>query len=121
MSEALLEAVRALRVADPDLGVKSLLSKLKEQQPDLEVSSKKSARRLTGLKAESEAKAAAEAESEADKAAIAAHLLHRAHTQASMCNRPCLPSPPYQDSRGPVASVRHFPSQPIYRCPSCPI
>ena len=45
MSEALLEAVRALRVADPDLGVKSLLSKLKEQQPDLEVGSKESARR----------------------------------------------------------------------------
>ena len=35
MSETLLEAVRALRVADPDLGQKPLLAKLREQQPDL--------------------------------------------------------------------------------------
>ena len=35
MSEALLEAVRGLHVADPDLGVKPLLAKLREQQPDL--------------------------------------------------------------------------------------
>ena len=35
MSEALLEAVRGLRVADPDLGVKPLVAKLQEQQPDL--------------------------------------------------------------------------------------
>ena len=35
MSETLLEAVRALRVADPDLGLKPLLAKLREQQPDL--------------------------------------------------------------------------------------
>ena len=35
MSEALMEAVRGLHVADPDLGVKPLLAKLREQQPDL--------------------------------------------------------------------------------------
>eukprot|EP00964_Phaeocystis_antarctica_P116445 scaffold80402_cov67-Phaeocystis_antarctica.AAC.2 len=35
MSETLLAAVRALRVADPDLGLKPLLAKLREQQPDL--------------------------------------------------------------------------------------
>ena len=33
--EALLEAVRGLRVAEPDLGFKPLLAKLREQQPDL--------------------------------------------------------------------------------------
>ena len=35
MAEALLEAVRGLRVADPGLGVKPLLAKLRDQQPDL--------------------------------------------------------------------------------------
>ena len=35
MSAALLEAVRGLHVADPDLGVKPLLAKLREQQPGL--------------------------------------------------------------------------------------
>ena len=56
MSEAPLEAVRALRVTDPDLGVKLLLSKLKEHQPDLEAGSKEVRKALTALKAESEAK-----------------------------------------------------------------
>ena len=35
MSASLLEAVRALRVADPDLGQKPLLAKLREEQPEL--------------------------------------------------------------------------------------
>ena len=35
MSDALIEAVRGLRVADPDLGFKPLLAKLRAQQPDL--------------------------------------------------------------------------------------
>ena len=35
MPDRLLETVRALRVAGPDLGVKPLLAKLREQQPDL--------------------------------------------------------------------------------------
>ncbi len=34
--DALLEAVRGLRVTDPDLGPKPLLAKLREQQPNLE-------------------------------------------------------------------------------------
>ena len=55
MSKALLEAVRALRVADPDLGVKPLLAKLREQQPDLGAGSKEVRKALTALKAESEA------------------------------------------------------------------
>ena len=33
--DALLEAVRGLRVAEPELGFKPLLAKLREQQPDL--------------------------------------------------------------------------------------
>ena len=40
MSEALLEAVRGLRVAEPDLGFKPLLAKLREQQPDLGAATK---------------------------------------------------------------------------------
>ena len=49
MSEAPLEAVRALRVTDPDLGVKLLLSKLKEHQPDLGAGSKEVRKALTAL------------------------------------------------------------------------
>ena len=66
--DTLLEAVRGLRVADPDLGFKPLLAKLREQQPGLGAATKEvrealkalkesDAReaRLTALKAESEA------------------------------------------------------------------
>ena len=53
-SDALLEAVRGLRVADPDLGFKPLLAKLREQQPDLRAGSKEVREALTALKAESE-------------------------------------------------------------------
>eukprot|EP00964_Phaeocystis_antarctica_P106159 scaffold71081_cov61-Phaeocystis_antarctica.AAC.3 len=56
MSEALLEAVRGLHVADPDLGVKPLLAKLREQQPDLGAGNKEVREALIALKkAESEA------------------------------------------------------------------
>eukprot|EP00964_Phaeocystis_antarctica_P002276 scaffold1181_cov63-Phaeocystis_antarctica.AAC.4 len=67
--EALLEAVRGLRVAEPDLGFKPLLAKLREQQPDLGAATKEVREALAALKAESEA---AKAESEAAKAAAAA-------------------------------------------------
>ena len=53
--EALLEAVRRLRVAEPDLGFKPLLAKLREQQPDLGAATKEVRAALTALKAESEA------------------------------------------------------------------
>ena len=55
MSKGLPEAVRGLRAADPDLGVKPLLAKLREQQPDLEAGSKEVRKALTALKTESEA------------------------------------------------------------------
>ena len=58
MSDRLLEAVRALRVADPDLGQKPLLAKLREQQPDLGAGTKEVREALAVLKAESEARAA---------------------------------------------------------------
>eukprot|EP00964_Phaeocystis_antarctica_P123444 scaffold87103_cov48-Phaeocystis_antarctica.AAC.1 len=57
MSETLLEAVRALRVADPDLGLKPLLVKLREQQPDLGAATREVREALMALKAESEASA----------------------------------------------------------------
>eukprot|EP00964_Phaeocystis_antarctica_P135026 scaffold99371_cov50-Phaeocystis_antarctica.AAC.1 len=60
-SDALLEAVRGLRVADPDLGFKPLLAKLREQQPDLGAATKEVREALTALKAESEAAKAAAA------------------------------------------------------------
>ena len=79
MASALLEAVRGLHLACPDLGPKPLLAKLREQQPDLEAGTKEVREALNAVKAEAEAaKAAAEseakaaAESEAAQAAAAA-------------------------------------------------
>ena len=67
-SDTLLEALRGLRVAEPDLGFKLLLAKLQEQQPDLGAATKEVRAALAALKAESEAaKAAAAALSAADK------------------------------------------------------
>ena len=59
--EGLLEAVRGLRVAEPDLGFKPLLAKLREQQPDLGAATKEVCEALAVLKAESEAAKAAAA------------------------------------------------------------
>ena len=53
--DALLEAVRGLRLAEPDLGVKPLLStKLREQRPELGAATKEVREALATLKAESE-------------------------------------------------------------------
>ena len=61
MSEALLGALRGLRVADPDLGAKPLLAKLREQQPDLGAGTREVREALKALKAEGEATASAAA------------------------------------------------------------
>ena len=62
-ADCLLEAVRGLRLAHPELSAKPLLAKLREQQPDLAVGNKEVREALTALKAE---------ESKAMKAAAAA-------------------------------------------------
>jgi tetratricopeptide (TPR) repeat protein len=59
--DALLEAVRGLRLAHPELGPKPLLAKLREQQPDLGAGNKEVREALAALKAESEATEAAAA------------------------------------------------------------
>eukprot|EP00964_Phaeocystis_antarctica_P112718 scaffold76841_cov69-Phaeocystis_antarctica.AAC.3 len=59
--DSLLEAVRGLRVAEPDLGFKPLLAKLREQKPDLGAATKEVREALKALKAESEAAEAAAA------------------------------------------------------------
>eukprot|EP00964_Phaeocystis_antarctica_P040910 scaffold23416_cov51-Phaeocystis_antarctica.AAC.1 len=70
MSQALVDAVRGLHVADPDLGLKPLLAKLREQQPDLGACTKEVREALTALKAEeSEAAKAAAAQPVADEGA----------------------------------------------------
>ena len=61
MADALLEAVRGLRVAEPDLGFKPLLAKLRKQQPDLAAGTREVREALTALKAEAEATEAAAA------------------------------------------------------------
>ena len=58
---SLLEAVRGLRLADPELGPKPLLAKLREQQPDLGAGNKEVREALLALKVESEATEAAAA------------------------------------------------------------
>jgi hypothetical protein len=57
----LLEAVRGLWLAHPELGPKPLLAKLREQQPGLGAGNKEVREALTALKAESEATEAAAA------------------------------------------------------------
>ena len=57
--EALLVAVRGLQVAEPDLGFKPLLAKLREQKPDLGAATKEVREALAALNAEGEAAKAA--------------------------------------------------------------
>ena len=59
MADGLLEAVRGLRLAEPELGPKPLLAKLREHHPDLGAGNKEVREALTALKAESEATEAA--------------------------------------------------------------
>eukprot|EP00964_Phaeocystis_antarctica_P054622 scaffold32128_cov50-Phaeocystis_antarctica.AAC.2 len=61
MADGLLEAVRGLWLADPELGPKPLLARLREQQPDLEAGTREVREALAALKAEREATKAAAA------------------------------------------------------------
>jgi tetratricopeptide (TPR) repeat protein len=70
--DCLLEAVRGLRLAHPELGPKPLLAKLREQQPDLGAGNKEVREALAALKAESEATEAAAAAPPAAAAPLAA-------------------------------------------------
>ena len=73
MSEPLLNALRGLRLADPDLGLKPLLAKLREQQPDLGAATREVREALTALKAEeSEAAKATPAQPAADEGVLPA-------------------------------------------------
>ena len=79
---AVLEAVRGLRVAHPDLGFKPLLAKLRAQQADLGAGTKELREALTALKAENEAK---------ESAALAAR---RDYLGAVLQQKPPLPMSP---------------------------
>ena len=50
--DGLLEAVRGLHLAHPELGPKPLLAKLRQQQPDLAAGNKEVREVLVALKAE---------------------------------------------------------------------
>ena len=52
MDDGLLEAVRGLHLAHPELGPKPLLAKLRAQQPDLAAGNKEVREALAALKAE---------------------------------------------------------------------
>jgi len=71
----LLEAVRGLHLAHPELGPKPLLAKLRAQQPDLAAGNKEVREALAALKAEEgKAPEAAAAPSAADAPPAAAEL-----------------------------------------------
>ena len=59
--DGLLEAVRGLHLAHPELGPKSLLAKMRERRPDLLVGNKEVREALAALKAEAEESKAPEA------------------------------------------------------------
>ena len=67
MTDALLEAVRGLWLADPELGLKPLLTKLRQRQPDLGAGTKEVREALTALKAEGEGTEVAAAPPAADE------------------------------------------------------
>ena len=95
MADGLLEAVRGLWLADPDLGPKPLLAKLREQQPDLGAGNKEVREALTTLKAEAEAREAAAAAPPATVAAPpAADVLPVAPASAPASARGSRPSSP---------------------------
>ena len=71
MADGLLEAVRGLRLAHPELGPKSLLAKLREQQSDLAAGNKEVREALAALKAQ-ESKATEAATATPPAAAAAA-------------------------------------------------
>ena len=116
--DALLEAVRGLRVAEPDLGFKPLLAKLREQQPDLGAATKEVREALAAL-------AALKAESEAAKATAAAPPAAdqgRAPSPAalSLACIGCLRLPSDMDDereKHPICSMCHYEKMPTtYLC-----
>lgn len=105
MLEAVLEAVRPLHAAAPELGLKPLLAKLRELQPGLGVGTKEVRKALAALKAEKEAKAAA-----------APAAAGRDYLGAVLQQKPPLPMPPRPTKPPPVLRGLRLP-QPAGRRP----
>ena len=98
MADGLLEAVRGLWLVDPELGLKPLLAKLREQQPDLGAGTKEVREALKVLKAESEATEAAAVPPTADERGAPSNVaLSEANTAAA--------APPAADERGVPSNV----------------
>jgi len=103
MAGALLEAVRGLHLAHPELGPKPLLAKLREQQPDLAAGNKEVREALAALKAEEskevrEALAALKAEESKDPEPPAA-------TAAAAAPSPATAAPPAASEGGAPTNV----------------
>eukprot|EP00964_Phaeocystis_antarctica_P130657 scaffold94540_cov66-Phaeocystis_antarctica.AAC.2 len=99
--DGILEAVRGLWLADPELGPKPLLAKLREQQPDLGAGTREVREALTALKAESKATEAAAAPPAADAPPAAA-------------------APPAADSGGAPLPASLAPSLACFGCARLP-
>eukprot|EP00964_Phaeocystis_antarctica_P095485 scaffold61917_cov59-Phaeocystis_antarctica.AAC.9 len=108
MADGLLEAVRGLWLADPGLGPKPLLAKLREQQPDLGAGNKEVREALTALKAENEA---TEAASAAPPAAAAPPAVAAPAAAAA---------PPAADEGGTPLSASLAPSLACFGCARLP-
>eukprot|EP00964_Phaeocystis_antarctica_P137040 scaffold101519_cov60-Phaeocystis_antarctica.AAC.9 len=104
MADGLLEAVRGLWLADPELGPKPLLAKLREQQLDLGAGNKEVREALTALKAESQA-------TEAAAAPLAA---------APPAAAPFSAAPPAADCGGPPLPASLAPSLACFGCARLP-
>ena len=108
-----LEAVRELRVAEPDLGLKPLLAKLREQQPGLRACTKEVRKALKALESSAVAARAAALQPAADEDVpladqeggpnAALGLASSGH--ADEWGNKCHPSP----ARKPAAATPHDP------------
>jgi tetratricopeptide (TPR) repeat protein len=94
--DCLLEAVRGLRLAHPELGPKPLLAKLREQQPGLGAGNKEVREALLALKAESEA------------------------TEAAVAAPPAAAAPPAESEGGAPPNASLAPSLACFGCARLP-
>ena len=97
MADALLEAVRGLHLAHPELGPKPLLAKLRQQQPDLAAGNKEVREALAALKAE-ESKA----------------------TEATASAPPAATPPPATEESGAPPNASQAPSLACFGCGRLP-
>ena len=105
-----LEAVRELRAAEPDLGLKPLLAKLREQQPGLGACTKEVRKALKALESSAVAARAAALQPAADEDVPLADQEGGPNAAPSEVeNEWGNKCPPYSPARKPAAATPHRP------------